>query len=214
MNIFFIKLLKKLNVWNSKFKDGEDIYNNFFLIENGYTCDLELSLNNKYIVVYYNKNNKKLLVYFDGIDSVFINYLEKFDLFTCKKLLDEYLNRVEKTVNIINQKYKDCKKLYLGYCLGGYMVNNYVFGENITAYTYNSWGIKHTNNNIQVTNYCEQLDFHNFFWKFDHNTININSHSKLFIDQLFNINKIDITKFTLKLHSIFTVDEKNIVIEF
>jgi len=43
-----------------------------------------------------NKNNNKLIVYFDGIDSIFENYLKNFDLFTCKKLLDEYSDRVKK----------------------------------------------------------------------------------------------------------------------
>lgn len=101
MNIFFIKLIKFLNVWSHETYDKKDIFNYSFLIENGYTCDLELTLNNKYIVVYYNKNNNKLIVYFDGIDSVFLNYLENFDLFTCKNIFEEYSNRVKKTVDII-----------------------------------------------------------------------------------------------------------------
>ena len=214
MDIQLLKLIKKLNVWNSKFKEGEDFYNNFFLKENGYLCDLELSINNKYIVVYYNKDNNKILVYFDGIDKEFWEYLNKYDYFNCKILFDEYSDRVKKTINIINQKYKDCKKLFLGYCLGGYMVNNYVFGENIIAYTYNSWGIKHTNNNIPVINYCQELDYVNFFWRFNDNSKIINSHSTSFLDQLFNINKIGISKIINNLHSIYTVDEKIIVIHF
>jgi len=222
MNIFFIKLIKFLNIWSYETYDEKLIYNYKFLEENGYTCDLELSLNNKYIVVYYNKNNNKLIVYFDGIDSIFENYLKNFDLFTCKKLLDEYSDRVKKTVNIINLKYKDSKKLYLGYCLGGYMINNYVNGENITAYTYNSFGIKHTNNNISVTNYCEQLDLQNCFWRLNKRSKVISSHENYVMDQLTNfrnfdlanIRNFDLANIIVHIHVVNTVDDKLISIEF
>ena len=214
MNIFFIKLIKYLNIWSYKTYDEKFIYNYSFLEENGYTCDLELSLNNKYIVVYYNKNNKKLIIYFDGIDSVFENYLKNFDLLKCKILFDEYSDRVKKTTNIINQKYSNYQKLYLGYCLGGYMINNYVNGENIRAYTYNCFGLKHTNNNIQVTNYCQELDLQNCFWRLDKNSKVINSHKKYVMEQFLNFYKIDLADFFLQLHIINSVDDTSITIEF
>lgn len=214
MNIFLIKLIKFLNIWSYETYDEKLIYNYRFLEENGYTCDLELSLNNKYIVVYYNKNNKKLIVYFDGIDSIFENYLKNLDFLKCKNLFDEYSDRVKKTVNIINQKYNDYQKLYLGYCLGGYMLNNYVNGENIRAYTYNCFGIKHTNNNIQVTNYCQELDLQNCFWRLDKNSKVINSHKKYVMEQFLNFYKIDLADFFLQLHIINSVDDTYITIEF
>lgn len=214
MNIFFIKLIKYLNIWSYETYHEKFIYNYSFLEKNGYTCDLELSLNNKYIVVYYNKNNKKLIIYFDGIDSVFENYFKNFDLIKCKILFDEYSDRVKKTTNIINQKYSNYQKLYLGYCLGGYMINNYVYGENITAYTYNCFGVKHTNNNIPVINYCQELDLQNCYWRLDKNSKVINSHKKYIMEQFLNFYKIDLADFILQLHIVNSVDDKLISIEF
>jgi hypothetical protein len=220
LNIYFIKLIKKLNTWNSKFKCGEDAYNVLFLKENGYECDIDLSFNNKYIFVYYNKNTNKLIVYFDGIDKDFIKYCDNVDLFNCKILLDEYTDRVKKTINIINYKYKNYKKLYLGYCLGGFMLNNYIHGNNIKAYTYNSWGIQITNNTknneIDITNYCEDIDYQSLFWKFNNNSKILNTHTfnKNFLDIFSNIKDIGLNKYFTKIHSIYYIDDKSIIIEF
>lgn len=214
LNIFFIKLIKFLNVWSHETYDKKDIFNYSFLKENGYICDLDLSINNKYIIVYYNKNNKKLIVYFDGIDMEFSNYLESLNLLKCKFLFEEYSNRVKKTVDIINQKYNNYQKLYLGYCLGGYMLNNYVNGENIRAYTYNCFGIKHTNNNIPVINYCQELDLQNCYWRLDKKSKVINSHKKYVMEQFLNFYKINLADFFLHLHVVNTVDDNLISIEF
>lgn len=75
------------------------------------------------------------------------------------------------------------------------MLNNYVNGENIRAYTYNSFGIKHTNNNIQVTNYCQELDLQNCFWRLDKNSKVINTHKKYVMEQFLNFYKIDLADF-------------------
>jgi len=214
LNIFIIKLMKFLNVWSHENYDKKDIFNYRFLIENGYICDLDLSMNNTYIVVYYNKNNKKLIVYLDGGGMEYSNYFESLDFLKCKNLFDEYSDRVKKTVNIINQKYNDYQKLYLGYCLGGYMLNNYVNGENIRAYTYNCFGIKHTNNNIQVTNYCQELDLQNCFWRLDKNSKVINSHENFAMEQLLNFRNFDLANIILHIHVVNTVDDNLISIEF
>ena len=56
--IYLIKLFKKLNTWNNKFKEGENIHNCYFLKNMGYVCDLDLC--DKWIVVYKNDVKKKL----------------------------------------------------------------------------------------------------------------------------------------------------------
>lgn len=94
------------------------------------------------------------------------------------------------------------------------MVNNYVNGENIIAYTYNSWGINHTNNNIQVTNYCDKLDLQNFFWRLDKKSKVISSHEKFLKEQLLHFYKLDLYKIYLHIHIVNTVDDKSITVEF
>jgi hypothetical protein len=220
MNIFLIKLIKKLNIWSYetyetyKTYDSKDIYNYKFLKENGYECDIDLSINNKYIVIYYNKNTYKLIVYLDGVDKEFENYLLSFNLFKCKNLFDEYTDRIKKTVNIINQKYNNYEKLYIGYCLGGYMLNNYVNGQNIKAYTYNCFGIKHNSNNIPVINYCQELDLQNSYWKLDKNSKVINSHNKYLMDQFLNLYNINLYDLFSHFHVVNTVNDEEISIEF
>jgi len=94
------------------------------------------------------------------------------------------------------------------------MINNYVNGENIRAYTYNSWGVKHTNNNIPVTNYCEQLDLQNCFWRLNKTSKVISSHENFVIDQLKNFRILDLVNIIVHIHVVNTVDDNLISIEF
>lgn len=94
------------------------------------------------------------------------------------------------------------------------MLNNYVNGENIRAYTYNCFGIKHTNHNIPVINYCQELDLQNCYWRLDNNSKVINSHKKYVMEQFLNFYKINLADFFFHLHVVNTVDDEEVSIEF
>jgi len=217
--IYMIKLMKYFNCWN-KDKTDNDRHNNRFLNNLKYICDVELC--DKYIFVYYNENKKKIIVVFDGIDNVFFGFykLDSLNLIKLNELFQEYIFRVKKVVNFINNKYSEYNKLYLGYCLGGYMINNYVSGKNVTGYTYNAYFFRHNNDDIKIINYCEQMDVTNMLSsiidkKIDR--ITINSHDKNIskcIDNLLHFNFKPLEKIYDTLHSIYTVDENIISIEF
>ena len=224
--IYLIKLFRKLNNWNTNFAEGETIYNDFFLKSLGYTCDETLC--NKSILVYVNTNKNKLIVYCDGADKEFLENLEK-----CKSnniylktnnyiyVVNEYfnyVNRVKNTVEQINGKYDNYNKLYLGYCFGGYMVNNFINGKNIKAYTYNSWGVNHNTNNVDITNYCEIFDFSNILYR-NINSVILNSHTnklKEIINESKNI--FEIINLIIKnydtFHTIYRVNKKELTIYF
>ena len=158
----------------------------------------------------------------DSADNDFMSSVNTLNIIKTNVLLQEYIVRAQNVVKSINNKYSEYNKLYLGFCLGGYIANNYVSGKNVTAYTYNSFFCKHNNeNDIKIINYCEILDLGNIYSLFDKNVkrIPINSHNERMskiIDNIihFNFNKIKTLKILDHLHSIYTIDEKIIVIEF
>lgn len=223
--IYMIKLFKKINIWNTRFKQNETIYTTSYLTELGYKCDSQLC--SKYILVYFNKKKNKLIIYFDGIDSVFTEKLKQNDLFKCKEYVDDYTVRVKNTIDVINKKYPEYNKLYLGYCLGGYMINNFVNGKHIVGYTYNSFGLQHNKieDDIKIINYCEILDIKNMFWRFDTDNKKcklINSHQKFLTTHItsflnnFNIATLyyDLDKIMHHMHVIYSVDDLLIEIFF
>lgn len=220
--IYMIKLCKELNKYNTKLKSGETMYNNFFLGKLGYVCNMDLCSN--YITVYYNENKQKVIVYFDGINDEFAKSNESFDIFSMKQHFDDYTVRAQHTINSVNEKYAEYNKLYLGYCLGGYMINNYISGKHIVAYTYNSYGFQHnkiSDKDIKIINYCELFDYVNIFWRFNNNN-NIESKivttekfvSKFISDCLFNFNISNMIDYFKKAHFMYLTEETVIEINF
>jgi hypothetical protein len=213
--IYLIKLLKKLTTWNTKFKEGEGIHNCHFLKSLGYKCELDLC--DKWIVVYKNEVKKKIIIYLDGFDSEATNLLYSFKYLDALSEVEKYGIRVKNVVEKINISYENYDKLYLGNCLGGFMVNNFISGKNIVGYTYNSFGCKINNKyNLNITNYCQELDICNIFWRINkNNCIIINSFSDIFdlnLIDYFNINTIiTIVKKIKNSHGIFHVKNNNII---
>jgi hypothetical protein len=90
--------------------------------------------------------------------------------------------RVKNVVAKINISYENYEKLYLGYCLGGFMVNNYISGKNIVGYTYNPFGCKINNEyDLNITNYCQELDMANILYRINkQQIISLNSFTDIF----------------------------------
>jgi hypothetical protein len=220
--IYLIKLFKKLNTYNTKFKEGESIYNCYFLKSIGYICDLDLC--DKWIVVYKNEVNKKIIIYLDGFDREANNLLFSFKYLDVLSEVEKYIIRVKNVVEKINISYENYDKLYLGNCLGGFMVNNFISGKNIVGYTYNSFGFKINDEyNLNITNYCQNLDVLNIFWRINNikqKAIILDSFSdKLNLINLFDIKDIChnitiISEIVVNSHFIYKVDEKIIEILF
>ena len=131
--------------------------------------------------------------------------------------IEQFIIRIKNTVTKINMYYENYNKLYLGYSIGGFMVNNFIFGKNIVGYTYNSFGFKINDNddsNLDITNYCQELDALNIFWRINkQNSIIINSFTNIFnpIDYL-DINSIKkLYKLLEDTHMLYKVKNDKII---
>jgi hypothetical protein len=216
--------MKNLSLWNIKFnKDCNDKYNCEILKNLNYICLKELSC--EFIVVYINNDEKKIITYFDGITEEVANDFNNLKIFNVLKFIEQYEIEFKKIISNINNLYNDYKKLYLGYCLGGYMINNHINGENYTCYTYNSYSLFLPMNDTydpNITNYREIFDICNYNL-FNNASKNRSEFLNLQNDYIINLikNKKDIIYIFKKIkniikhiHSIFTVDDTHIIIYF
>lgn len=217
---YLIKLFKKLDPCYRYFKNGETNYTINYLNSLGYICDLELSCN--LITVYKNDAKQKLIIGLNGIAKECVDYVEELKIFHFLNYINNYIIKTCKLVELVNKKYNQYEKMYLGYSMGGTMINNYVYGEKIIAYTYNPVFCSSINkHNIKIINYCEQYDMQNLLFRTNIGNQKyeiVNSHNDTIFSDIQNINLIninDIKKKMKKYHFIYTIKyDKNIEIYF